>query len=115
MTLLLVALLVLQPPARHLAWDHPTSEVSAQIVTRFEVRYDSGPWVDVGMVPHASGPTTPPTHSSFASPVPALVPGPHTAVVRACNVTACTESAALSFVFDVIPTAPSGLRFPGEE
>lgn len=113
MTILLAALLIVQQ-ARLLAWDHPTSEVQAQIVTRFEVRYDSGPWVDVGMVPHPSGPATPSSHSAFSSPVPALVPGSHTASVRACNVTACTESPILSFVFDVQPTSPSGLRFPGE-
>lgn len=100
--------------ARLLAWDHPTSEIQAQIVTRFEVRYDGGAWVDVGMTPHPRGAQTPPEKESFAAPVPALVPGTHTADVRACNSTMCGDaSSVLSFVFDVKPGTPSGVRFPG--
>ena len=89
-------------PGQSLAWSHPTA--AAELVTSFETKYDGGAYVTVGVVTH---PTLP---GVYYAPIPALVTGPHTVVVRACNAAGCSaDSTALSFSMVAgVPTVVSG-------
>ena len=87
-------------PGQSLAWDFPTA--SAELVTRFEVNYDGTGYVSVGLVPH------PTTANQFYAPIPALVTGQHTVLVRACNAAGCGPDSAL-FTFPMVAGAPSAV------
>ena len=78
-------------PGQSLSWLDAT--VAAELVSRFETKYDTGPYVDVGRVAH------PTMADRYYAPIPALMTGSHTVVVRACNPNGCSaDSAPLTFV-----------------
>jgi hypothetical protein len=94
-------------PGQLFKWDHPVAQNA--LVTRFELRIDSGPFTDVGRT-LANDTQTPSGMQSFSFVIPALSTGPHTYVVRACPTTgSCAESAPFAFGIVVI-SAPTGLR-----
>lgn len=100
-------------PGQLFKWDQPTAEVST--VVRFEMRIDAGAFVDVGRTA-ANDAATPAGFSSFSRVIPALTPGNHTFVVRACSATSCgPDSNPFAFAIIVI-SQPSGLRIgmPGQ-
>lgn len=85
-------------PNQSLAWSHPTA--AAELVTRFELNYDNAGWVDVGKVAH------PTTANQFYAPLPALVSGSHSVVVRACNVNGCAAASG-AFTFQMVAGVPT--------
>lgn len=94
-------------PGQLFRWDQPTAEVAT--VDRFEIKIDSGAYVNAGKTP-ANNAQTASGMSSFSFVIPALSTGPHTFTVRACPASgACVESAPFAFGIVVI-SAPSNLR-----
>jgi hypothetical protein len=74
-------------------------------VTRFEVRVDTGAWVDIGK-PTASG-----AANTVQVPLPAMTVGPHALTVRACNAAGCSvASAPVNVVMVAIPQVPANPR-----
>jgi hypothetical protein len=98
-------------PGQSFKWDYPTTE-SVNVV-RFEMKIDTGAYVDVGRTV-ANDAQTPAGHTSFARVIPALTPGNHTFVVRACPATgSCSpDSNPFAFALVVLPQ-PTGLRIGG--
>jgi len=82
-------------------WDYTLADVTAGLVTRFEVRLNSGAWVNTGL---------PPTATSYVYVLPAigLTVGTHTVSVRACSaVPECNlPIAATTITFTVISPIP---------
>lgn len=107
---LLLALLALASPAaaqtpvttaNHIAFD----QSDYANVTRFEVRVDTGAWVDIGK-PAATG-----TANTVTTPLPAMTVGPHTLTVRACNAAGCSAaSTGINVVMVAIPQVPANPR-----
>lgn len=85
-------------PGQSLAWAHPTAD--AELVTRYETNYDAAGYVDVGRVAH------PTLADTFSAPIPALVTGMHTVVVRACNAAGCSADSA-PFTFAMVAGVPT--------
>jgi hypothetical protein len=74
-------------------------------VTRFELRVDSGAWVDVGK-PAATG-----AANTVQFALPAMTVGPHTLTARACNAAGCSAaSTGLNVVMVIIPGVPANPR-----
>jgi hypothetical protein len=74
-------------------------------VTRFELRVDTEAWVDVGR-PAASG-----AANTVRFPLPAMTPGPHVLVSRACNLAGCSAASPdLRITMVAIPSVPSSPR-----
>lgn len=95
-------------PGQLFKWDQPTTQVAS--IDRFEIKIDTGPYTPVGKVA-ANDAQTPAGQSSFSFPIPALTPGPHSYVVRACPLTGACSPDSPSFAFSMIViSAPSGLR-----
>lgn len=86
-------------PGQSLAWEHPTA--SAELVTRFETNYDGAGYVDVGMVAH------PTLADTFYAPIPALMTGAHSVVVRACNTNGCSADSSPAFSFSMVAGTPT--------
>lgn len=101
MFLLLNGIALAQPyavPSQSLGWDYPTAV--EDLVDHFEIDYDSVGYVDVGMTP------IPGDLDTFYSPLPALITGQHTAVVRACNPNGCGPDSN-PFIFSMVAGVPS--------
>lgn len=95
-------------PGQNFKWNQPTSEVAT--VARFELKIDTGVYVDVGKTA-ANDASTPAGQSSFSSVIPALTPGAHSFVVRACPASGACSPDSASFAFSIIVLSqPSGLR-----
>lgn len=74
-------------------------------VTRFEIRVDTGAWVDVGK-PAATG-----AANTVTVPLPAMTVGPHTITIRACNAAGCSAaSTGVNVVMVAIPQVPGNPR-----
>ena len=114
-TLLFAALLAVaapvlgQPPptareGQAFQWDYPDAFVVAGDVSRFEQQLDAGVWTDVFMMVGDAAET-------FSTPIPALTPGLHTQLVRACNTALCGGASSpldFEFVADPIPDPVPG-------
>ena len=86
-------------PGQSLAWSHPTA--SAELVTRFETKYDAAAvYTDVGVVAH------PTLADTYYAPLPSLVTGSHTVVVRACNANGCSADSTV-FTFSMVAGVPT--------
>ena len=85
-------------PGQSLAWSHPTA--AAELVTRFETNYDGAGYVSAGLVAH------PTLADTFYAPIPALVTGSHSVVVRACNVAGCSADST-PFAFSMVAGVPT--------
>lgn len=98
-------------PGQLFKWNQPTAEVAS--VARFELKIDAGTYVDAAKV-LSNDAATPTGMQTFSHVIPALTPGNHTFVVRACPTAGnCTaDSAPFAFSIIVIST-PSGLRIGG--
>lgn len=93
-----------------LKWDQPTAQVS--VIARFELKVDAGAYVDAGKT-LANDASTPVNMQTFSFPIPALTPGPHTFVVRACPSAGSCSPDSLPFSgVVVLISAPSNVR-PG--
>ena len=74
-------------------------------VTRFEVRVDTGAWVDIGKPPASTAANT------VQVPLPAMTVGPHALTVRACNAAGCSAaSVPVNVVMVAIPQVPANPR-----
>ncbi len=71
-------------PTQSLAWDH--DQVVAELVDHFEINIDGNGYVDVGLVSIVTGIGA----DSWTTPLPVLVTGLHSVVVRACNPNGCS-------------------------
>lgn len=92
-----------------LAWDHAVATPEAA-PDHFEVQYDNGGWTAVGLpLDSTSGPS-----SSYSVSVASLTRGVlHTANIRACNATGCSELAVpFTFTLDPLQTSPDQTRVP---
>jgi hypothetical protein len=88
-------------------FDYKDSDLSASVVTRFEMAIDAGAYVSVALPPVANDALTPTGSSTYKVPIPALVTGTHTVKYRACNASLCsTDSPVLTFVLAVQPPTP---------
>ena len=85
------------PASTRLAWDH-----DGVATDRYELVVDNGTPTDLGK------PT--PTGQTYDVAFPALTPGQHTLIVRACNIAGCAASAPFPVSVVVIPTPPTTLR-----
>ena len=86
------------PAATRIAWDHDGANVD-----RFELVADNGTPADLGIpAPDAPG--------VYSVAFPALVPGRHTLVVRACNIAGCAASDPLVVDLVAVPVPPGRLR-----
>jgi hypothetical protein len=100
-----------QTQAKVFVWEHPETEVSANIVTLFKLSIDGGAFTAVGMTPSTEQPQV--GFKAFQALVPSLTPGKHTVAVQACNAALCSDpTPALEFTLDVKPSTPVRLRFP---
>lgn len=86
------------PASVRLAWDHDGINVD-----RFELVIDGGVPVSLGKLSPVSG-------QQYETPFPALTPGPHAIVVRACNIAGCSASTPFPVSVVVVPTPPGTLR-----
>lgn len=92
-------------PNQFLEFSQPTSDV--QFLTKFEVKYDNGSYIDIGLPGNS---TLSGTFTVYKTPIAALTPGTHVVTVRACNQFGCSADAQpLTFTMIVIST-PTGLR-----
>lgn len=95
-------------PTSRFQWAMPIADVNAGLITRFELKIDDGPFAAIGMATNDGGSGA---NILFSHPIPALTVGNHTAIVRACNVSGCgPESAPLTFVLVILPSAPQNFR-----
>jgi hypothetical protein len=98
-------------PGQTFKWDQPTAEVAS--IARFEMKIDAGAFVDVGKA-LANEATTPAGFQSFSRVIPALAPGTHTFVVRACPATGACGPDSNPFAFAIVVISqPTGLRIGG--
>lgn len=89
-------------PNQSLSWEAPSA--SAEMVTRFEVKYDNGSYTDVGMVPVPGQP------NRYYAPLPALITGQHTVVVRGCNAAGCGPDSTPTFTFTMVAGVPTVIQ-----
>jgi hypothetical protein len=123
-SLVLLALLALFPvtgfaqaaPTDKFGWDQTGATLAVVQAYRYDLEMD-GIVLSAPLVQTCTGAASPFT---CLSPIPALVPGPHTARIRAVDVTTPTTpvvgpfSAPLAFSMRAVPAAPGGLRIvPG--
>jgi hypothetical protein len=87
------ALQIIAQPTDKVAWD-----VATEPILRYEVRYDLGTFVSVGMPPVVGG--------GHVIPLPALSDGSHTVEVRACGEGGCSVPTALAFSMVTPPPPP---------
>jgi hypothetical protein len=85
------------PSTTRLAWTHDGVNTD-----RYELSVD-GAITDLG-------PLTPYSGTEYRIPFPALTPGSHTLIVRACNVAGCAASEPFPVQVVVQPAAPAALR-----
>ena len=83
-----------QAPGRHsFAWDYPDHQVQQFGIVRFELRFDGGSPVSVGMSPLVGAP------GSYYTPLREMPSGQHAVEVRACSPLMCFGwSAPMLFV-----------------
>ena len=94
-------------PGQQFSFDYPTSAVIDFGIRRFELKIDNGNYQDVGLPMGVAGNAE---LTTFRIPIPAITPGQHTAVIRACNDTGCSgDSNIYTFTMVIIPV-PSNLR-----
>lgn len=88
-------------PSQSLAWTYSTAEIAAQLINRFEVKYDNGAYTSISVraVPNQT--------DLYWDPLPALTSGPHTVVVRACNPNGCGDDSDV-FNFNMVAGRPTG-------
>lgn len=95
-------------PGQLFKWDHPTAE--GPTIARFEVKIDAGSYVNAGKTA-ASDAATPAGFTSYSFVIPALTPGNHSYVVRACPTSGSCTADSASFAFGIIVVSvPTGLR-----
>jgi hypothetical protein len=95
-------------PGQLFKWDQPMTEVAS--VDRFELKIDAGTYVNAGKT-LANDSATPAGRQSFSFVIPALTPGNHTYVVRACPASGSCSPDSSPFAFAIIVISqPSGLR-----
>jgi hypothetical protein len=87
------------PPGNtRLAWDHDGLNV-----TSWELVIDGGAPAVVQATPFPNG------SNSWSTPFPALTPGPHTLIMRACNIGGCAASDPFAVNVVVVPNPfPAG-------
>jgi hypothetical protein len=86
------------PASTRLAWDHDGVNTD-----RYELVVDGGAPVNLGKLVPVSG-------QQYETPFPALTPGLHSLIVRACNISGCAASAPFPVSVVVQPTPPGTLR-----
>lgn len=88
----------------NLSWNYTLADITAGTVVRFEVRVDTGSYVNTGL---------PPTAVNYVFPLPtaALTVGNHVAAVRACSLKECgLEATVLFTVLATLPATPANPR-----
>lgn len=102
LTLLLAAVAWSQvaTPSQSLGWSHPSA--TADAVTHFEANWDNTGYVNVGKNGH------PTIVDVFYTPLPALITGSHTVVVRACNIVGCSPDST-PYTFDMVAGEPQAV------
>jgi hypothetical protein len=112
LTTLLMAFVLQAVPVSAVIWEYEDAKVVGSV---FDVCLDASPCVRVQPkdVLTTRDPSAPDGHSTYAFPLPALVPGPHTALVKACSADdpaiPCKE-AKVEFKLVVVPGPIVGLR-----
>lgn len=86
------------PATTRLAFDHDGLNTD-----RYELVVNAQAPVDLGRLAPVTGQT-------YEIPFPALTPGQHTLLVRACNISGCAASPPFPVSVIVQPSAPSPLR-----
>lgn len=95
-------------PGQLFKWNQPTTEEAS--IARFEMKIDAGAFVDVGKT-LSNDTATPTGFQSYSRVIPALTPGNHTFVVRACPATGSCGPESNPFAFAIIVISqPTGLR-----
>lgn len=95
-------------PGQNLKWDQATAEIAT--VGRFEVKIDAGAYVDAGKV-LANDAQTQANNQTYRFVIPAITPGPHVFLIRACPVSgSCGPDAAPFNVQMLVLTAPTNVR-----
>jgi hypothetical protein len=69
-------------------WDY--SDVELPTINRFEVKVDTGNWVDIGIPAPEVFSTTLAGHHSYVFILTSVSNGPHAFYVRACDATQCS-------------------------
>lgn len=90
----------------YLVWDYP--DVDIPNITEFQVKYDNGAYMTVGIPTPEVLSDTQPNHKSFRSLIPSSITTGqnHTAAVRVCNATECSWDASTVFKFIGPPINP---------
>jgi hypothetical protein len=78
-------------PTSKVLWDVEATDTP----THFEVRYNTGAWVPVGLPLLADGPLR-----TYGVSLPALVTGQHVVEVRACDAVSCSASGSALFLVE---------------
>jgi hypothetical protein len=90
----------------HVEWDYTAADITEGAVSRFEVRVDTGAWVNTALtIPSATG-----TYK-YLLPASSLTLGTHAVSVRACNTAECGNAASTSLtITPLLPRAPGNPR-----
>jgi hypothetical protein len=104
-----------QPPQRTFLWEYSTADLASAEVNRFELKVDDGAWTDVGRSASGDQSEAKPGSVIYAAPVPALTLGVHTAQLRACNPTECSEPLSMAFTISIKPAVPAFFRIGGNK
>jgi hypothetical protein len=114
--ILVIALLSTQSaPQRMFLWEYSTADLTSAEVNRFELKIDNGVWNDVGRSGAADQSEAKPGSVIYEAPVPALTLGLHTAQLRACNATECSDPLSMAFTISIKPAVPAFFRIGGAE
>lgn len=92
-------------------FDYKPTDMVGFAIVRFELQVDGQPRLDIGIPPKFTLPDTLPGFETYKTPIPALVPADHDAVVFACNAQMCGDpSPTFRFTLAVKPPAVQNVR-----
>ena len=97
-------------PADALGFDYLDTDLTTSQVNNFQVQWDSGPWVNLGIPPNAVYGDTVAGGKTYKV-IPSFTSGSHTMAIHACNTAGCgVASAPFPFVVGVVPNPPTNVR-----
>jgi len=97
-------------PNDALGFDYLDTDMSTAQVNNFQVQWDGGPWVNLG-VPVSVILADTATGAKTYKVIPSFTSGSHTMTIHACNSAGCgVASSPFPFVVGVAPNGPTNVR-----